>query len=1257
MITERPVSTELKSLLVNNEPFLYAHLVKFERPDGTIVYITDASRDVTWNGNTYSANKLLNVGTISETIKAAPSNTSIVLDGNAVGATITGNASVSSFDLFFDITFSFDVDLSLLGFREGDKINIVKSGVTYTASVKGFPSLNVMRVSSQDLVQFSSSPVEVTLSSDEIVSILLDKTQTTYSSFINRKVDIYKAYFATDANGTVTLIDNPIYVFKGIINNVAFEDSENSVKVTWGITNQWGDFAQVNGRVTSDSFHRALDSSGIPQPSAAIRPEYAYDRGFEHAESSINMLTKYVATVPGAPIVKNKKGFLGIGAKTKVTETTKQEDRFADLRFNLAAKPLPVIYGVRLTQGIPIFADTLKDDSGRVYVAYVLSEGEIGGIYDLYIEGQSLICLDEADSDARDEQKVFNRDDASVETLCRGRADRGDVLTGEVATGTPGGEKYDIQLPDGNVLKLLGNFKPGVGGRSLFRGMFPDYNTYNPSPTLYSDDSGGLGHDEVVAMTSPQDIKLITYTGKSDQEACPLLKTLADNQQFKIQTTYADSASSYWTENHKLLDTAYVVAELKISQDETTIPEIEYIVRGKFIDCYNYDQSYAATSSNTGNASAFKVGDTVTFSTGSSAMIIDKFKLKGPNGVDDWRFRWDSPPNVNSSSTFSMTANGSTWTMGGYSVATDRRVSTNPIMQMLDYVTSARYGKNLSIVDDIDLPSWCEAARKCDKRSDVTVQLQSTVSKGQTYSYTYNGRLVFRGTVSEVKTGNYTTFSDVVGKLTNKWNSWKRWEAGDILYVDNDLYRVTQAGVIPNKPAGATSVLTPISSVTLTGTGGSVATVAGSGNPVRDIREGQIISGYSLYDCDSINYWRACGWEEHSQRYVTKYQTNLIVDTSNTLYDNINGFLEHFNGILRYTSGKYYLDIEEVEPAILPGDIRNITQDDIVGKIQLNDEGIRSSFNSLVAAFADPAIKFEARNIGFFNSDYLEADRNVPKKGNISVPGVTNYYNTRLLAESYLNKSRFGLTINVTLRHSGILLLPGTVIELTYARYKWNNKPFRIETMNIQPDGLVDIVAKEYDESFYLENRIDREENIGATGPVTRITSVGTPSNLIVTSAETEDDLLDGVELFWSNNVRAAPGTTLTEVYGSRSPELFLVISSITTGSVLNCSELNHYLVPGMPIYPESTYNNELLNTKVYYVRDVLSDRQFTLTENKQQNDLVSLTSNTTTNFRVRTATLLATVPVPGNSYFDNVPAEGTEKVEKYYWVRHKVIE
>ena len=1236
MTTKRSVSTSLENLLVNNDTFQYAHLVRFERPDGTYTYITDASRNVTYNGNTYLANKLLSVGSITETIRAAPSNTTVVLDGNSLGSYIEATGTIAGAGTgLFNLTFT-DINFLDYGFREGDKLSIQAGSTTYEATVVSFPTTNAIKVKSSTLTTFSGT-ISITLSSEEIISILMDKTQSTYSSFVNRQVDIYRAYFQDGI-----LVGDPIYLFKGQIYNVSFEDAETSIKVSWGLTSQWGDFSEVRGRITSDSFHRALDSSGNPQAASAIRPEYALDKGFEHSETSINMLTTYVVQSARQDI-KTKK-FLGIVTGVKVKTYYVPEDRFTDLNFNLQAKSIPVIYGVRTAQGSPIFADTLKDDSGRVYVAYAISEGEIGGIYDVYVDGKSLICSDKADSDARDEVLVANRNDNSVEILCRGRADRGDVLSGTVATGATGTELYEYYLPDGTREALYGN-----------------YAQPSAASAIYSSDSGGLGYDETLALTSPQDIKLIFYTGRANQTACPLLTTLSANQQFKIQTAYSASSADYWSSNHKLLDTAYVVAEFKIGEGETTIPELEYVVRGKYVNCYNYDGSYEGIS---GNASNFNIGDTVTFSTGTSAMIIDKFKFKNEDGSDNYRFRWDNPPAVSGSTTFTMTNGGNTWTMGTYAYSGDTRVSINPVLQLLDYMTSVRYGRGLNVTNDIDLSSWIEAANKCDKRSDVTIQLSSIagITSGSKYKLlTAGGVLLFQGTVKS-NTGNYVTFTDVVGKLTNKWNSWKSWKVGEILYTgnDNNLYVVNTAGAKGVEPTSANAAslgLTIVSSLTLNKVGGGTVTTATSiGNPVRDLRNGQVISGYSLFDCDSIDYWRLCGWDEHAQRYVTKYQTNLTVDTSASLFDNINGFLNHFNGILRYTTGKYSLDVEEIEPVIPVGDIRNITKDDIIGKIQLSDEGVRSAYNSLVVSFADPAVKFEARNIGFFNSEFLASDKNVPKKGNLSLPGITNYYNTRLLAESYLNKSRFGLSVSMTLRYSGILLLAGTVIEITYPRYNWDNKPFRIDTVNMQPDGLVDIVAKEYDESFYLENRIDRSENIGTTAAVTRIVTIGPPSDLIVTSAETEDDLLDGVNLSWKNNSRAVPGSVVTELYGSRSSELYIDVSSITTGSVLTCPT-PHGLVVSMPIYPEVTYNNQLLAGTVYYVKEVISSTQFTVTTNNQSNLLFPLDNATGLNLKIRTASLLATVPVPGNTFFDNVPSEGTNKVEKYYWVRHKVTE
>jgi hypothetical protein len=534
---------------------------------------------------------------------------------------------------------------------------------------------------------------------------------------------------------------------------------------------------------------------------------------------------------------------------------------------------------------------------------------------------------------------------------------------------------------------------------------------------------------------------------------------------------------------------------------------------------------------------------------------------------------------------------------------------------------------------------------------------------GDKYKYEGGGILLWQGTAFE-KSGNYLTFTDNLGKITNKWNSWKTFRTGEIIYNSSgQLYTANSTAVLTTEPthsSGSLNGCTAISSITITKVSGSGPSTLNlnvtSGNPVQGILNGQKISGYSLYDCDDITYWKYCGWDDHAQRSVTKNQGNIVIDTSQPLSENINALLAHYNGVLRYTAGKYYLDVETTQGSIDTSDVRTITSDDIIGRIQLTDQGTRSAFNSLTAAFSDPANKFEPRNIAFFNSSYLKADRNVPKNGNLSLSGITNYYNTRLLADTFLNKSRFGLTVNFTMRPRGILLLAGTVIQIIYNRYDWGTpgKKFRIEAIKYRPDGLVDVVAEEYDDSFYAITNIRGEGGHSPDTPVGQPvnTGIASPTNLLVTSADTADELLNGVELFWENASAANSSSVYTEIYGGVSINLFTTVTGISS-NVLTTSSA-HNLVPGQPIYPTSDLN-EIDSTQVYYVLTTPTTTTFTVSATKGGSTL-TLTGGSGLTLVFRTATLLATVPAPVRSFIDTVVNVGTGRVEKYYWVRHKVI-
>ncbi len=588
----------------------------------------------------------------------------------------------------------------------------------------------------------------------------------------------------------------------------------------------------------------------------------------------------------------------------------------------------------------------------------------------------------------------------------------------------------------------------------------------------------------------------------------------------------------------------------------------------------------------------------------------------------------------------------------------DARVSINPAIQSLDYITSKTYGRGLDARKDLKLDTWLNSARICDTRSDIYVKYTGTApTVGSVYGYNDPG--IFLGKVAEVING-YVRFTEVIGKLSYKWNNWRDYRAGTLVYHQTRLYAVDAGGIKTAEPthtSGTVEGLRLLNSTVLTlHSGPGVATIALSvdGNPIRFEKDGAPVSGYTLYDSDGVDYHKLIGWNSPDQREVTRHQTNLSVDTSLPLFDNMNSMLEHFGGILRYSGDKYVLEVEERADTIAntSDEPRNITEDHIIGKISISDDGIRSSYNSLTVAYSDPSNKFEARNISFFNSEYLKADRNVPKKGNLTIPGVTNYYNARILADKYLTRSRYGVSISLNIAPRGILLLAGKVIQLQYPRYGWINKKFRIENLTHNDDCTVDIVATEYDDSFYVISNIAKQPGTGLAG-ATAMTTISPPSALTATNVNLGNELVSAVELNWVDNPAAASSNVSTEIYASYSPYIELEIDTVTDGKTLITTS-NHGMNVGQAIsVPVSGYN--LIGDQLYYIKTIPAANSFTLAPTRGGAEITNLV-NTGNNFKIFTAIIIGNVNPPRTSFVDKdiFDITGT-RVEKYYWLRYRI--
>ena len=719
----RNISNAIKTALANNDPLLVYHLVKFEKPSQLAmeaekatdyVYLTDAPYPVqypTSTGPTYLPGGLLKVGKVPESTEAKATNMNLTLSATklgkksvAVGVYLGSNVAAGSSG-----TFHVQIDLFKSGFYPGDdvtfkrrsngekfkvRIDRLAESSLHTQAVH-FTNLETVAIGSFGLTSF-----DIEYDSAEINALVAggateDSSGNTvfspvsFDNYINRHVTIYRV-FANPSTGAH--IGDPVLLFKGIIAKGTLNDkAQGAATISWSLTSHWGDFVRVNGRITSDEFHRGLDSSGVSSEDAAIRPEYIQDHGFMHADSSLNVIATYTDIGTKYKMVK-RGGLAGLLGGKKVKEEKFELTREMDLSLNLDARYIPLVYGVQKVDPIPVFADVVittdanSDDnvaSGKtdLYQAQVLAEGPIGGVYDIYMEDKGLVCRDDADSSART--------GSDNDIPCLGRMDRGTVLEG--------GNLF------GSSLLTSDNYGTAEDLSNEDTWRYP--NTEWIPPVLFGPNSGfqnsrtgtqGILHRESFKFPEAKNIKLTVHTGKADQEADQTLMGIANAKDFLVQQKYfADDATKYWTANHRLLDSAYVVTRDEITAEDGRSPDLSFVVRGKFVNCHNYDGSYRISQ---GNHTDLALGDSVTIvlangsTSGGTADVIDKWYFVDANGLTEHRIRFGNFRDGNEPSGSGAVGEAAIITNGNVGKFTVTKVGTSTSLTFI----SPEYSNDLS---------------------------------------------------------------------------------------------------------------------------------------------------------------------------------------------------------------------------------------------------------------------------------------------------------------------------------------------------------------------------------------------------------------------------------------------------------------------------------------------------------------------------------------------------------------------------------
>ena len=123
-------------------------------------------------------------------------------------------------------------------------------------------------------------------------------------------------------------------------------------------------------------------------------------------------------------------------------------------------------------------------------------------------------------------------------------------------------------------------------------------------------------------------------------------------------------------------------------------------------------------------------------------------------------------------------------------------------------------------------------------------------------------------------------------------------------------------------------------------------------------------------------------------------------------------------------------------------------------------------------------------------------------------------------AEQYLIQSRSNKKINFKVGPKGVLLLAGELIKVTYPRFGFNEKVFRISNLSFTPDCLTQITATEHDDKSYKigakrANALINDARGTGDSPVPEVVAPEPPTALTAAAG------IEKVNLSWTNSAFA----------------------------------------------------------------------------------------------------------------------------------------
>ena len=209
------------------------------------------------------------------------------------------------------------------------------------------------------------------------------------------------------------------------------------------------------------------------------------------------------------------------------------------------------------------------------------------------------------------------------------------------------------------------------------------------------------------------------------------------------------------------------------------------------------------------------------------------------------------------------------------------------------------------------------------------------------------------------------------------------------------------------------------------------------------------------------------------------FTCDAVIDTANNLMSNCKIILAGFRGIMPYQQGQYFLKVEnggdDTDITATPGSpstVFTVTNDHIIGGMQIEGESKQHKCNRCIVTYIDPTSNYEPNEVSFpepGSSDdtaFLTQDNNIRLEKRVTLPTIADRKIAEQYARVFVRRSRSEKLVSFATNLATSNTAVGDLIQVQNSNLSLD-AVFRIMDMRINTAGNIEITALEHQAGAY----------------------------------------------------------------------------------------------------------------------------------------------------------------------------------------------